>query len=93
MKVRGIVMPLQKNCYGFCDRLAIDWRYKEGLLRGRALTRMIEEGLLCHTPTNELVYDLARWGTAELSLAAREERRAILWPRAKGLDLVRLAQG
>ena len=32
MKIRGIVMPLQENYYGFCDCLAIDLRYKEGLL-------------------------------------------------------------
>ena len=86
MKVRGIVMPLQENYYGFCDRLAIDLRYKEGLLRGRALTRMIEEGLLRHIPPHELAYDLAKWGTTELSLAAREERRELLWPRVKGFD-------
>ena len=80
MKVRGIVMPLQNNYYGFCDRLAIDWRYRQGVLRGRALTQMIEEGLLRHIPPDKLAYDLARWGSAELSLAARQQRIAVLWP-------------
>ena len=92
MKVRGIVMPLPKNYFGFCDRLAIDLRYKEGLLRGRTLTRMIEEGLLRHIPPHELAYDLARWGTTELSLAAREERRELLWPRVKDFDRLIRAQ-
>ena len=75
-----------------CDRLAIDLRYKEGLLRGRALTRMIEEGLLRHISPHELAYDLARWGTTELSLAAREERRELLWPRVKDFDRLVRAQ-
>ena len=74
-----------------CDRLAIDLRYKEGLLRGRALTRMIE-GLLRHIPPHELGYDLARWGTSELSLAAREERRGLLWPRVQDFDRLVRAQ-
>ena len=60
-----------------CDRLAIDLRYKEGLLRGRAVVRMIEEGLLRYIPPHELAYDLARCGTTKLSLA-REERRELL---------------
>lgn len=86
MKVRGIVMPLPKNSYGFCDRLAIDWRYKEGLLRGSSPSRAIEEGLLLHIPPENFAYDFARWGTSEMSLASREERREALWPRVKDFD-------
>jgi len=87
MRVRGIVMPIhQKNYYGFCDRLAIDFRYRDGELRGPTLIRLIDEGLLRHIPPSTLAYDLSRWGTAELSLAARKERRRTLWPRAKELD-------
>jgi hypothetical protein len=86
MRVRGIVLPIQpKSYYGFCDRLAIKYRYVNGELRGSALIRMIDEGLLQHVPPAILAYDLAKWGTAELSSAAREERRAALWPRAKVL--------
>ncbi len=80
MPIRGIVMPLQKNYYGFCDRLWINSRYQSGELRGLALMRMIEERVLQVAPAT-LAYDLARWGTGELSLAAREQRRDALWPR------------
>ena len=59
---------------------------ENGELRGSALIRMIDEGLLLHVPPAILAYDLAKWGTAELSSAAREERRAALWPRAKMLS-------
>ncbi len=85
MTVRGIVMPVHKNYYnhyGFCDRLYINWRYKIGELRGPALMRMIEERIL-QVPPAILAYDLARWGTGELSLAAREQRREALWPPVK----------
>ena len=75
MRVRGIVMPIhQKNYYGFCDRLGIDFRYRHGELRGPTLIRLIDEGLLRHIPPSTLAYDLSRWGTGELSLAARKER-------------------
>ena len=84
--------PPGRTTAAVCDRLAIDLRYKEELLRGRALTRMIEEGLLRHIPPYELAYDLARWGTTELSLAAREERRELLWPRVKDFDRLVRAQ-
>jgi len=85
MRVRGIVLPTQpKNYYGFCDRLSIKCRYQNGELRGSALMRMIEEGVLSVPPAT-LAYDLATWGTGELSLPAREERKAALWPRAKVL--------
>lgn len=73
-------MPLQKNYYGFCDRLWINSRYRSGELRGLALMRMIEQRVL-QVPPAVLVYDLARWGTGELSPAAREQRRDTLWPR------------
>jgi hypothetical protein len=43
---------------------------------------MIEERIL-QVPAATLAYDLARWGTGELSLAAREQRREALWPRLK----------
>ena len=93
MRVRRIVVPIHpKNYYGFCDRLCINCRYKMANCGGRPI-RLIDEGLLWHVPPAVLAYDLAKWGTAELSLAAREERRRILWPRAKGLDLARLVQG
>ena len=94
MRVRGIVMPIhQKNYYGFCDRLSIDCRYRDGELRGSTLIRLIDAGLLRHIPPAILAYDLSKWGTAELSLATRKERRRILWPRANGLGLAHLAQG
>jgi hypothetical protein len=80
MRVRGIVLPIQpKNYYGFCDRLWINYQYQKGELRGSALMRMIDEGLLRHVPPAIVAYDLAKLGTAELSLAAREERRAQLF--------------
>jgi hypothetical protein len=82
MPVRGIVMPLQENYYGFCDRLWVKCRYESGELRGLALMRMIEQRIL-QVPAVTLAYDLARWGTGELSLAAREQRREALWPRVK----------
>jgi hypothetical protein len=86
MRICGIVLPIQpKNYYGFCDRLWINYRYQNGELRGSALITMIAEGLLQHIPPAIVAYDLATWGTAELSLAAREERRAALWPRAQVL--------
>jgi hypothetical protein len=87
MTLRGIVMPVHKSYpshYGFCDRLWINWRYKDGELRGPALLRMIEEGIL-QVPPAILAYDLARWGTGELSLAAREQRRQALWPRVRDI--------
>jgi len=87
MSVRGIVMPLHQNYYGWCDRLAINLHYHSGELRGSALIRLIDEGLLKHVPPAILAYDLARWGTAQLSSTAREERRRILWPPVKKLDL------
>ena len=92
MKVRGIIMPIPGNYYGFCDRLWIKQRYENGELRGPALMRMIEEGLLRHIPPHELAYDFARWGTTELSVAAREERRELLWPRVKDFDRLVRAQ-
>ena len=91
MKVRGIIMPIPGNYYGFCDRLWIKQRYENGELRGPALMRMIEEGVL-RVPPATLTYDFARWGTGELSPAAREERRELLWPRVKGFDRVVRAQ-
>ena len=82
MTVRGIVMPVHKNYYGFCDRLWVKRRYESGELRGAALMRMIEDRIL-QVPPAILANDLARWGTGELSLAAREQRREALWPRVK----------
>jgi len=93
MQVRGIVMPIHQNYYGWCDRLAINLRYHSGELRGSALIRLIDEGLLKHISPAILAYDLARWGTAQLSATAREERRRILWPPLKRLALVGLTQG
>ena len=78
MPIRGIVMPFQENYYGFCDRLWINSRYRSGELRGLALMRMIEQRIL-QVPAATLAYDLARWGTGELSLAAREQRREKLF--------------
>jgi hypothetical protein len=82
MPVRGIVMPRQKNYYGFCDRLWVKSRYESEELRGPILMLMIEERVL-QVPPAVLAYDLARWSTGELSLAAREQRREALWPRLK----------
>jgi len=84
MSIRVVVIPLRKNYYGFCDRLWIKYRYENGELRGRALRQMIEERIL-QVPPAILAYDLARWGTGDLSLVAREERREALWPRVKNL--------
>ena len=81
MPVSSIIIPDDRIYYGFCDRLWIDVRYRTGALRGPALIRVINDGVLRHIPPDKLAYDLARWGTATLSLAAREQRRAILWPR------------
>jgi hypothetical protein len=50
--------------------------------KGRALRWMIEERIL-QVPPAILAYDLARWGTVDLSLVAREERREALWPGVK----------
>ena len=89
-----IAVPIHpKNYYGFCDRLYINSRYQNGELRGRTLIRLIDDGLLKHIPPAVIAYDLANWGTAKLSSAAREERRRILWPRAKGPDLARPIKG
>ena len=74
MPIRGIVMSIQPNYYGFCDRLGIDLRYKSGVLRGQSLLQLIDQGVLNHIPRAQLAYDVARWGTAELSLNARRER-------------------
>ena len=48
---------------------------RSGELRGPSLLRLIDEGVLRHISPEQLTYDLARWGTAELSLSARQERR------------------
>ncbi len=82
MPVRGIVMPLQDNYYDFCDRLWIKSRYESGELRGPILMQMIKERVL-QVPPAILAYDLARWGTGELSPAARKQRREALWLRVK----------
>jgi hypothetical protein len=90
MRVCPIVVPIhRKNYYGFCDRLWIKSRYQNGELRDSALLQMIEEGVLSVPPVT-LAYDLATWGTGELSLAAREERKRILCARPKMLDDARL---
>ena len=91
MTVRGIVMPFHKIHYGFCDRLWVKCRYENGELRGPALMRMIDARILQVSPAI-LAYDLATWGTGYLSLAAREERIEILWPRVKHLDRLIRAQ-
>jgi len=75
MAIRGAAMTLERNYYGFCDRLWINQRYRSGELRGPSLLRLIDQGVLRHIPSVYLAYDLARWGTAELSLSARQERR------------------
>ena len=59
MSIRGMVMPVRKNYYGFCDRLWIKCRYENGELRGRALMQMIEQRIL-QVPPALLAYDLAR---------------------------------
>lgn len=81
MPVRSLIIN-KERIYGFCDRLNIDWRYRSGALRGPALLRIINDGVLRHIPPDKLAYDLATWGTAPLSLAAREQRSAVLWPSA-----------
>ena len=75
MAIRGAVMTFEHNYYGFCDRLWINQRYRSGELRGPSLLRLINEGVLRHIPSAQLTYDLARWGTAELTLSARQKRR------------------
>ena len=39
-------MPVQRNYYGFVDRLWIDHRYRSGELQGRDLIHVIEQGVL-----------------------------------------------
>jgi hypothetical protein len=79
MAIRGTVMPIERNYYGFVDRLQINDCYYSGDLRGEGFLRVINDGVLRHIPTAQLAYDLARWGTAELSSSARQERREFLW--------------
>jgi hypothetical protein len=82
MPVRSMIIRDDRIYYGFCERLAIDHRYRTGALRDPALIRVINDGVLRHIPPDKLAYDLDRWGTVTLSLEAREQRRAILWPGA-----------
>ncbi len=75
MKIRGIVMPLQKSYYGFVDRLGIQHRYHTGELRGPTLIRLIEEGIL-RVPPAAFAYELARWAQANCrSLLANNEEK------------------
>ena len=37
MAIGGVIMPVQRNYYGFVDRLWIDHRYRFGELQGRDL--------------------------------------------------------
>jgi hypothetical protein len=76
MKIRGVILPVQRNYYGFVDRLWINHRYRSGELRGDALLRLVGEGVLNHIPPEQLTYDFAKWGTQPLSMAARQERAA-----------------
>ncbi len=78
-------MPRREHYYGFCDRLWVKCCYESGELLGYALRRMIEERIL-RVPPAILAYDLARWGTGDLSLVALEEGRETLWPRAKNFQ-------
>jgi hypothetical protein len=50
MAIRGVIMPVQRNYYGFVDRLWIDHRYRSGELQGRDLIHVIEQGVLRHIP-------------------------------------------
>ena len=50
MAIRGVIMPAQRNYYGFVDRLWIDHRYRSGELQGRDLIHVIEQGVLRHIP-------------------------------------------
>jgi hypothetical protein len=98
MPLRGVVMPVQigppvqTHYYGFVDRLAIDFRYRKGELRGPGLIQVIENGVLNHIRPAVLAYDIQRWGLVELSPAARRERAAFFnstnfrqpWPRPAG---------
>lgn len=74
MAIRGTVMPIELFYYGYVDRLQINHRYRSGELRGESLLHVINEGVLRHIPPAYLAYDIAKWGTAELSLSARQER-------------------
>jgi hypothetical protein len=49
MALRGKTLPLNDNYYGFVDRLWIRQRDLLGELRGEALARMIERGILRDT--------------------------------------------
>jgi hypothetical protein len=44
------IRPVQRNYYGFVDRLWIDHRYRSGKLQGRDLIHVIEQGVLRHIP-------------------------------------------
>jgi hypothetical protein len=50
MAIRGVIMPVQRNYYGFVDRLWIDHRYRSGELQGRDLIHVNEQGVLRHIP-------------------------------------------
>jgi hypothetical protein len=74
MAIRGTVMPIERFYYGYVDRLQINHRYRSGELRGESLLHVINQGVLRHIPPAYLAYDIAKWGTATLSLSARQER-------------------
>jgi hypothetical protein len=61
MPIHGIKMPIERNYYGFVDRLQINHHYYSGNLRGEALLRLINEGVLGHIPPARLGDDIARW--------------------------------
>ncbi len=62
MKLRGVVMPLPRNYYGFVDRLWRDALYRQEKLRGPALNHAIENGLLNHIATADLARYASKWG-------------------------------
>jgi len=74
MVIRGVIMPVQRNYYGFVDRLQINHLYYTGELRGPGLMQVVEDGVLNHLPRAQIAYDIARWGLQELSPTARRDR-------------------
>jgi hypothetical protein len=76
MTIRGKPMSVERNYYGWCDRGMIGLAYKSGALRGQRLLQLIDEGVLNQIPRPYLAYDIARWGTGEMSWSDRVQRAA-----------------
>ena len=85
MKLRKIVVP-HYNYYGFCDRLWINSRYENGELRGPALLRMMQAGILQVPPATGLRHeglpDARGYRGAAAWVHLSGDRIASNWPRS-----------